>query len=98
MCLPDKRRARDEAVPASGQRVGEQSPRQQTGVDKDGIGEPAGVDPGEPAEHHAEHDHFDKRLDQGPKHSEYGLLVSNLDVAPGKKIEQLPVGPEFAEM
>src|SRR5581483_7270452 len=52
----------------------------------------------EPAEHRAEEDHRERRLEDRPRGAEDGLLVANLHVAPREEVEELAVAEELARM
>src|SRR6185503_9554090 len=92
--LGDKRAAADQAVRRLTQAVGEEGPGHQRREAEERIRNAIGRNLRQVPEEDTEYDHRKERLYDGPGSPECSLLVTNLDVAPDKKVEQLAVFPK----
>ncbi len=63
-----------------------------------GYGIPPGVHAGHPAEKNREHDHHQQRLKHGPGGAQQRLLVTNFDIAPDQKTQQLAEFPQLGDV
>src|SRR5207245_2672410 len=81
-------RGKPEADATSGEEGGEV---------EDGVGQAVGGELGEAAEEKSEDEHVEDGLENDPEDADGGLFVAYLDVAPDEEIEELAVGPDFAE-
>src|SRR5713101_3581978 len=79
------------------QGVGEISPGDKRGKIENGIREALGGELGEASEEKSKDEHGKDGLENDPEDTDGGLLVADLDVAPDEKVEELAVGPDFAE-
>src|SRR5205085_2973724 len=95
--LRDQVCAADETVAAGSDRVGKESPRNETGERKKWIRNSRRRNTREPAKEDRKDDHHEQRLENGPRSAERSLLVAHFDVAPGQKKEQLTIGPNVFE-
>src|SRR6266404_3359932 len=77
--------------------VGKVGPGNERGEIKDGIRQTVGGKFGEAAEEQSENQHVENGLENDPQDADGGLFVADLDVAPDEEIEQLAIGPHFAE-
>lgn len=85
----------DEAIAGLAKGVGEELPRQHSGIDHDSIrGRAFGRKFGDIAEHECKDDHSEQWAEYTPQYTDYGLLIPNFDVAPAKYVEQVAVTPE----
>ena len=64
--------------------------------EKIGYGSPSRSDLRQSAEKDREHQHRQEGLENRPGRPEQRLLVSDLDVPPDEKVEELAVDPEFS--
>ena len=87
----------DDDVGGRQEGVGEVGPGNERGEIKNGIRQAVGGKLGEAAEEQSEDQHVENGLENDPEDADGGLFVANLDVAPDEKIEELAVGPDFAE-
>jgi hypothetical protein len=85
----------DDAVTASGERLGEVVPWQQRGVGKNRIRDPLGRYLGQFSKKNVENDHEEKRLNNSPEDTQNRLLVSNLNVTPNEEIQQFAISQEI---
>src|SRR6266852_978030 len=77
--------------------IGEIGPGDESGEVEDGIGEAVVGELGEAAEEESEDEHVEDGLENDPEDADGGLLVADFDVAPDGEVEELAVGPNFAE-
>ena len=77
--------------------VGEVGPGDESGEIENGIGEAVGGELGEAAEEKSEDEHGEDGLENDPEDADGGLFVADFDVAPDEEVEELAVGPDFAE-
>ena len=72
-------------------------PRKERTIDEDWIRNAVRRNLSELAEEQTEHNHHEERLNDGPGSAQRGLLVANLNVAPGQEVEQLAIVPQLAQ-
>src|SRR5262249_11414931 len=78
--------------------VGEVRPNQKTGIKEDWVRHSVIRNFREFSEEVSEDDHRHKRLQERPRRTEHRLLVPDLYVSPGKKVDKLAMRPHCAEI
>jgi hypothetical protein len=87
----------DDHIRGGRERVGEVGPGDQRGEIEDRIGQAVGRKLGEAAEEQSEDEHVEDGLQDHPHDANSSLFVTDLNVAPDEEVEELAVGPDFAE-
>src|SRR5882724_6150964 len=86
-----------ETVGAVCDRVGKKRPGNQTGISKERIGNIVRRNPRDASKNHGEQKHRKQRLNNRPGYAQRGLLIAKFDVAPGEKVEEFAIAPNFRE-
>jgi hypothetical protein len=77
--------------------VDEVGPGDKSGEIENWIRKAVGGEFGEAAEEKSEYEHIEDGLENNADDADGGLLVADFNVAPDEKVEELAVGPNFAE-
>src|SRR5262249_887556 len=88
----------DQTIATVGYGIGKEGPKQQPTVSEDWIRYSFGFNARKTTEQQRENQHRQQALQDRPRHPQHPLLVTHLNVSPGKKIEQLAIMPEIAKL
>jgi hypothetical protein len=80
------------------QAIGEESPRDKSGVGENWIGKAIRGDLSQFSKKNTENHHGEKRLDNGPGRAKHSLLVADPDISPGHEVQKFTVLPQLFEL